>query len=381
MSHPRRLRSSTKLAIGFALVVALGYGLYTYGGQYLVDKEEYTPLEPGEVNLLGVNAGSGFRIIVANQLAHLVEGGGSEDFETPDRNESGFSSGEKKRIPVRDMLQALRGDEKALGKFVTHMNDELKVDLPAAAETVTWTPEQIKAACSGDATLKKKLERQLNTNLDGTAPDYLSITAMQTGIILKCPIEMEVPRNGKPTIVRSFVDIPYRTNFARKLEGVIGEKTDDTNFVRGAYIEERKSLGGNKRNQEDVRKALLDRIDPTNLRRYTEAPERVVRQAHVVLNDSFIEKASYRKRTLPNNEEVYDILITVNEEGRKRLWQYSRRNKGTQLLLVSKGIPIAAPRITGDLAQSDVTITQLEDPTLVEDTVSAINTAVKQPTR
>lgn len=378
MSRPRRIRSSTKLAIGFFLIAAVAYGGYELAGGLLVDRLEFTALAPGNVNLVGVNTGAGYRIEVANQMAHLVEGGSSE-FEEGEKSDQGYTStGEKRRIPLKEMLQVLQGKDEALGKLVTIMNDELKADLPINVDQVTWTEEDVKKAYAGDPVLKAKLVKQLNTNLDGTPPDSVSVGAIQTGIILKAAIEMKVPVAGQEKTLKSFILLPYRTGFARKVDNRIGTKADNLNFVRGAYLEERAAYMANTRNRQDVQKSLLDTFSKANLNRYTEAPARVVSNAFVVLQDALIEKASSRKRKQSDGKEVYDILITVNDEGRKRLWQYSRRNKGTQLLLVSNGIPIAAPRITGDMALSDVTITQLHDPRLVEDAVNEINKTVDQ---
>ena len=70
---------------------------------------------------------------------------------------------------------------------------------------------------------------------------------------------------------------------------------------------------------------------------------------------------------------MFDLSVDVSDEGRRRLWKYSKERVGTQLLLVADGIPIAAPRIQHELAQDSLTITQMEDEVLVRDAVEMLN--------
>ncbi len=73
-----------------------------------------------------------------------------------------------------------------------------------------------------------------------------------------------------------------------------------------------------------------------------------------------------------------DLTIEMTDEGRRRLWQYSEDKIGTQLLLIVDGVAIAAPKISHELAQGELTITQMADEGLVkEDTVNAINKGKK----
>jgi hypothetical protein len=70
---------------------------------------------------------------------------------------------------------------------------------------------------------------------------------------------------------------------------------------------------------------------------------------------------------------MHDLTVKLTPEGRDRLWQYSRGRVNSQLLLIVNGIAIAAPRIQHELAQGELTITQMPDEVLVRDAVEIIN--------
>ena len=72
---------------------------------------------------------------------------------------------------------------------------------------------------------------------------------------------------------------------------------------------------------------------------------------------------------------LYDLVLDLNDEGRDRLWKYSRNKVGTQLLLIVDGVAIAAPRVRHELAQKTVTITQMPDKALIQDAIDDIRTS------
>ena len=124
--------------------------------------------------------------------------------------------------------------------------------------------------------------------------------------------------------------------------------------------------------------ALLARIDPERLRNFAAAPERVLQSAQVVINDDSIEGATRIERDSTNGVRFYDLRIDLTDDGRQRLWQYSKLRVGSQLLLVVDGIAIGAPRIEHELVGGEVTISQLPDKTLVDDAVQLMNNAKKR---
>jgi hypothetical protein len=104
-----KIRSSTKIAVGFVVLVVGGY----FGRQIITDQmimnEKFSPIAPGRVNLVGIDAGAGYRIITANFMAQLVEASG--DFDSKDSDSGGATEGAiKKRVPIKELLQTLQGN-------------------------------------------------------------------------------------------------------------------------------------------------------------------------------------------------------------------------------------------------------------------------------
>jgi preprotein translocase subunit SecD len=82
--------------------------------------------------------------------------------------------------------------------------------------------------------------------------------------------------------------------------------------------------------------------------------------------------AELKRLEASNGARSYNLDVELDQEGRDRLWLYSRGKVGTQLLLVLRGIAVAAPRIDHELSERRVTITQLEDEGIAEETLNAI---------
>lgn len=375
------MRSSTKIAIGFVVLLLVGYFGYNGISAALIDNEVFTKLSPGRVNLVGIDAGAGYRILVSNQMAQLVESsttGEDSDLQVADDQES-QEDGPKRRIPLKEMLKVLQGDAVALGRLVTAMNDELRsVELPPNLEELSWTPEEIKKALDGDKALEAKLVRRLNMKLDGTPAEWVSVSAIFDGIFLKLPITLNVPVAGTPTPITGTIYMPYKPNFVGQLEMKIGERADDQAFVRGTYQQMRQSLASGEIGKEDIRKSLLSRIDPAATAKFAANPARILSKATVVVNETLMQSAEVKKVAMSDGKVYHDLNIIVSDEGRKRLWQYSRRNRGNQLLLISDGAAIAAPRIRYDIVTSDVAIKQLPDEELAMETADLIQSLAKE---
>ncbi len=367
-----RVRASNQIAIGFVLLMAGVYGGYRVVTARLIDSAVFPEIKPGRINLVGIDTGAGYRIIVSNQMAQLVESLSAEALEAGDQESE--EEGAKRRVPLKELLQVLQGKGEALGPFVTAMNDELRQQqLPSNLEELSWTPEQVQLALGGDAALKAKLERQLNIGLDGTPPEHVSLSAVFDGIYLKVPVSLSVPVAGQPTTVEGHIYTAYKARFVAQIEMKVGENAEDVNFVRGAYAEERARYLGPTGTREDIRQSLLDRVSPASVEKFLVNPQRVLSKAKVVVNDGFLEKAAMQEVPASDGKKRYDVTLDLSDEGRRRLWQYSRRNVGSQLLLVADGAAVAAPRIQHELAAGDVTIKQLPDETLATDLVDAVN--------
>lgn len=379
LDAPKRkfaIRSSTKIAIGFGLLAAAFYFGRNMWAAYNVDHLNFPELQPTGVNLVAVNPGAGYRIIVANQIAQLVEGAAGE-FDAPtdsgthgDDSDSGDTA--PKRIPIREMLQSLQGNEDALSHFVSSINDLGESRLPPTR--IIWTSEDIQKALDGDQEMAKKLEDDLNVTFDGEPLEHLSKSAVLDGIVISCPVQVQVPVGSEVKTLTAHVLEPYKSVLMRSVEKRLENKFDVTDsMMAGYYRDEVQKLIAQPKQKENVRQSLLDQISPKRLQRYAAAPERILRNAKILVNDNLIEGASYSKVETPDGKALYNLDIRLSNDGRLRLWQYSRLKPNFQLLLIVDGIAIAAPRINGELARDEVTITQLPDEGLVQDAVDRMN--------
>ncbi|HVL39118.1 MAG TPA: hypothetical protein VM328_06975 [Fimbriimonadaceae bacterium] len=369
--RPIKMLKSTKIAIGFAVVAAASFYGYRLVGGMMIDGYEPKPVQPTRVNLLGVTTGNKYQIVVQNQIAVLMESpdGG---FEAPtDRDPDALDTGgQRRRVPIKEMLLSMQGDEKALGRFIMIMNDMKEADLPPMR--VYWEVDDLRKALDGDADLLAKLKRDLGVGLDGRPLERLQLSSLENGIVIRKPVEVRVPVGGESKVLRGIVLQPYRSRFAFAVEASYAEKQVTREQVRGYVIEEARKLEENPSQLEDVRASLEARIDPATSRHLAAAPEALLRNAQIILNGNQMEDARLREYRDPDNRPLYDLVIDLTEEGRKRLWKYTRNRVGSQLLLVVDGVAIAAPRIEHELSMSEVTITQLQDGVLARSALEAI---------
>jgi len=104
----------------------------------------------------------------------------------------------------------------------------------------------------------------------------------------------------------------------------------------------------------------------------------VLSNSVIVLTDEHMKGASIEQYEGSDGKPIFDVNIQLTEEGRMRLWSYSHRNRGFQLLLISNGVAVAAPRIKTELSQSSVRITQLTSESLAKDTVDRVKKVSKK---
>lgn len=364
----RRIPGSTKIALLFAGACAVVYFGWKAWSSYMVDGLVFEPLTPGKVNIIGVNPGKGFRIIVANQIAQLVQGSAGE-FDAPDVDSRG--NGDVKRVPLREMLRALQGDEKALGEFIRIMNSMGETDIP---EDRIWAAEDIQKALDGDAALKAKLEKDLSVDLEGNPMPSTSGKSIENGIGIRLPVPIKLEGQGKATTMVGRIVLEYRPTFTSAVWNHLKDKFDQgPNTIAGYWSEELAKLREKPETREDVRQSLVSQISPGRAARYAEAPQKVLANAQIAVTGAQMTSATYQEREMQNRERQFDLTIDLNDEGRKRLWQFSKRRIGHQLLLVMDGIAIAAPRVEHELAQGEVTINRLHDEELVKEVVELIN--------
>lgn len=380
-----KLRASAKILIGFVAVLLVSYYGYRVITDWIVFSRTYVNIPPGKVTLLGIDAGSGYRIIIANQAAQLVQGG-KRDLDVGEIERADEGQGAKK-IPIRQMMEILQGNEKDLGRFIMTLNNIKEGGPTWPTDAPEWDAEQIQKALNGDAALQKKLESDLNVRFDGTPLDTIRLSALLNGIIIRLPVPVRVMvGNEQRTLVGRVLE-PYRPQFTMDVEDRFKEKNATDAMIRGYYREEAMKLQADPAKKENVRKALLARIDKKRVEEYRQAPELILSKARIILNENLIESADYEEYESSDGSKLYKINLHLTDEGRYRLWRYSKllredryriwefykwKDRG-QLLFVVNGTAIAAPWVEHELSSRTVTINRLQDLELVKEAVDTIN--------
>lgn len=364
----RRMPGSTKIAIGFVLLGAAGYfGMKAVSG-FLIDGEKFAPLEPSDVNIVGVNPGAGYYIVVANQVAQLIQGEVGE-FDAPDVGNR--ESTEKKRIPLREMLNALRGDSKALSEFVRIMNAVPEFDIP---DDMIWDAADIQKALDGDTRLATELAKDLSVDLEGNPMPETRATSLENGIGIRLQVPVEVASAAGPKTLYGAVVVQYRPVFAAAVWDKLKEKFDlPKEVVAGYYLEEANRLKANPEARENVRLSLQSQVTKGRSEALALAPQAIVKNAMIVVTDKHVRKASYVEKAKVEGKRSFAMTLELDDEGRRRLWQFSKRRIGDQILLVMDGIAVAAPKIEHELTQGEVEINQLPDEGIVQEVVEKLN--------
>lgn len=371
-----KIRGSYQIAIA---AVLLGGGSY-YGWQLYsartVDSKVFSELEPGEFSIIGVKTGAGYKIIVSNQIAQLVQLTEADEFGVEDITQTENDTGtNKRRVPLRDLLKTLQGDEPALGRLITTMNDPLRMAEMPGTEVI-WKAADIKKALAGDAALVKKLEIDLNVDLKGRPLNDIRPSSLRNGIVIESLIPIEVSVGGKSRTMKGPVKIPFRPMFCIDVEKGYREELEPTKeMIQGHYLAVAQQLDANPKEQQNIAEALRQRTDEALLAKsYSEGPSRVLSNSKVILNEKYIDSATLDETTAAQKTKLYNLALNLTPEGKDRLWQFSRKgNIGAQLLVIHNGIAIAAPRIRHELAQSSVSITQLPERSLAQETVDFLN--------
>lgn len=370
-----KLRGSYQIAIA---AVLLGGGSY-YGWQLysarVVDGKVFSELKPGKFSIVGVKTSRQYKIIVSNQIAQLVMLNEPEDFGVDDITATEESGTNKRRVPLKDLLDSLQGNEEALGRLVTTMNDPLRLaDMPGTE--VLWKAADIQKAIAGDALLKKKLETDLNVDLTGMPLSEIRPASIRNGIVIESFIPIEVSVAGVPKPMKAPVKIPFRPTFCVDVEkGYAEEMAPTSEMIKGHYMTAMQKLIDHPREKQDIAEILRQKTDEAKLAQlYSEGPAMVLGNAKIILTEDFVESAQLDEVPGPQSTKLYNMALNLTPEGKDRLWQFSRKgNIGAQLLVIHDGIAIAAPRIRHELAQSYVSITQLQERSLAQETVDYLN--------
>lgn len=376
-----KLRGGTRLVVWVTTVGLLGYAIWTYGVGTWILSRHFTPLTPGNVSLIGIRRGKNFRIQVSNRMAQLVEGSDAQFGGDPNAGadtDTGSDSNSKRRIPLTDMVGALKGDEQSLTAFFDKLND-LQPGEDWPINRTVWKSEDIEKALAGDLTLRNKLEKDLNVRLDGKPLTEFRASAVEDGIILDVAVPIRVREGETTRTLRAHVQRWFRPKLASETEKKYQELFDVSDKAKaGYYAETAKEMEGK---EEDVAGDLRGAIDLSSFRDAIRRTEEMLSGTQVVITDKFMDSASLAPSSIgtasldekPKANGMFDLSIHVNSEGRLRLWQYSKQHPNDQLLLISNGIAIAAPRITHELILSNLTIQQMPDQGLAQQAADTIN--------
>lgn len=368
-----KVRPSVKVLLTVLGIGGVCWGSWNLFAESQVNSFEYTVVKPKSVNLVAISPSSGFRIVVANSLAQLVLGG-SESFGAPADRDEGDSSGQPRiRMPIKDLLESLAGDDAALGRLTMALNRINAEDLPP--NPVIWTRERVEQAVAQDGPERKELERDLNLTLTGEPIATLRESTLENGIVLDFPVELNVGENSREARVQE----PFRASFVTRVaDAYLKNPNLNDDVIRSTYAEEARRLVQGEVPKEALGDVMKLRWSESRTKSLAELPEKVLNGTEVVVNDDHLVNARMETITAANGQKSYALHITLTDLGRKRLWKYSRRNPGFQLLLAVDGVAVAAPTIRRESMTHQITIAPLTDERMTLKAVESINALKNQ---
>lgn len=355
------------------LVVWLGWKGY---GAFQLRNVTLDPIEPGRINVMAISPASGYRIVVANQVAYLAKyEGGEEEHAMASGSESLANAS---RLPLRELIQTLQGDEKALGPLVMRLNEWADTDTSLYVKV--WKQEDILEALNGNEEKRRSLENDLNVTLEGKPLPTINVGNIVEGIMIDSPVTMDVQVGGVTRTLTGRVQELYQPQFCREVETEIDKEFNPSDAaITGIYREIAQQMQSSNKH-EDVARSLQRKIDPARLAGLTEPVNKVLKNTVVLLNESHIEAARFENYEIGANKTTNDIHFDLTNPGRLRLWKYSRENTGFQLLFVVDSIAISAPRVKTELPEKAATIRQVPSKRLVADAVELLNEIIKEKT-
>lgn len=335
-----------------------------------------TPVEPGEFSIISFSRSGGYRIIVSNGIAHLTElrPDAEGSFENPTDDQREIENAP--RLPIREMLASLRGDTESLGELTMSVNKLSSDDIPV--DPVVWKAEDIQLALGGDATLRKRLEEDLQTTLEGIPLPVVSKRALDKGILIESPVDIAYTVEGQKRQLTCRIREPYMTRFVMAVQNGLKEKFErPDHLIAGVYRQEAQSIFSGKQSPEDVARALRARFDPARLQSLAAKPSRILSACKVLVNQDHVTGISSHCKTNALRTDDCTITLGLTDEGKMRLWKYSHENLGFQLLVTVRGVAVAAPRIQTELSSTEVKLTQLPSKSLVQETVDLVNSVLR----
>lgn len=358
-------RASTKIAIGFIALGLLGFGGSKAYTKYRLQSVELTPINTTEFCLLAIEKNAGVSVLVANRMAQLVELEGG--FENVGSSEEGAQGGSiKRRIPVKELLRILDGDGTALDYFINRMKDSPSEEESQNENAPLWTVEDINKAFAGDPVLKKKLEFDLNCDLNGNPLPTINISSFQLGILISVPVKVTVP-NVKGAEVNGPKLVPFRVRTMLEFSKRMEQKFYDKNSIQTEYNGFLAELKEKAAKPENL-KATIDSIE-SRAKTSTEIKkvEAICRNSRIIANKEMVKSATFEKVS-HNGNTSFTLKLTLDDAAVQRLWKFSSEG-GERILVVAKGVPIAAAKIGSALNSSEIEINQVADERLVQSAI------------
>ena len=196
---------------------------------------------------------------------------------------------------------------------------------------------------------------------------------MENGIFVHAPIELTVNIDGVDRVVHGETVEPYKPNLIKAVEAKYADKADITKeMIAGYYAEEVENARDKPSTRENVAKSLQRMYSKQTMDTRLETPRKLLKNATVVLNEGYIEDASFKTKKTSEGKTFCDLTVHLSDEGRRRLWKFSKNRVGSQILLIADDVAIAAPRIEHELALSEFTINNMPDQVLVEEAIKSI---------
>ncbi|GIV02510.1 MAG: hypothetical protein KatS3mg015_1340 [Fimbriimonadales bacterium] len=348
-------------AILFTATVLVVLGLW-FGGNYLyaewsVGSVQFEPLQPGRVNLFGVEL-AGEQIVVANGIAMLVRGGINEKAKEGEGGEMDTAVGPS--IPIKALVGALQGDAERLSELLESLNDLDPASFPP--KDVIWEEKDLRAALEWDEALRSKLEYQLGTTLAGAPAPRINLGYLRTGIYVRLEVPVRIKTEGGERTIVGHVRVRYQTRLAQEVlkKPVVGERVEVSNAALYGAVQE--VWSEMSKSPEDVRASLLRILSEDRKKRYAAAAEHLLERVTILVTENQIRDANLTEYPDPvRDRNLYSLQLSLTDEGRLRLWQYTRRHGNPQLLFAVDGVAIAAPIVQHEMKYSVAEILNVSD--------------------
>lgn len=359
-----RVRASARIAIFVAAVGLIAWGANLYQQRRILGLPT-PPIPPGKFTLLGLKPDENYNIFIAGDTAYITVGSALGTFAGS--HSGGANQGS--RVPTADLLAAKGGDVAAMGRLVTRLTEDLRLDPEKTPNNpVPWTQEDVEKALSGDAALRPKLSADLALRLDPKDPaPPLTLSAIDNGIMVRVlvPVICLLPE-GRVTVMAP-VYRPFRSRAALAVEEETKEKPLPPDTTVALY----KKLAAEP---EDVPAALRSLYAKAKLVAYAAAATDILDKTFIVITEKHATGASMTEvpAAPPHTRPTYDLHVGLTDEGRARLYKFSTQYGGNRVLVIFSGAALGASTLTEGLDVSEFYISKLPDKRLVQGVVELL---------